>query len=80
VRAVSHRLGVDRRLIDDYGVFRLACVIRDAAFELRLQLLSPPDPKGSRFVRGYEKVGGGSAKAGGELNLGDLTAPELPKK
>jgi protocatechuate 3,4-dioxygenase beta subunit len=65
---------------DDNGVFRLSGVIPDAAFELRVQLLSPPDPKGSRFVRGYEKVGGGTVRPGGELNLGDLTVPDTPKK
>jgi protocatechuate 3,4-dioxygenase beta subunit len=65
---------------DDNGVFRLSGVIPDAAFELRVQLLSPPDKKGSQFIRGYEKVGGGTVKPGGELHLGDLTAPELPKK
>jgi RNA polymerase sigma factor (sigma-70 family) len=65
---------------DDQGRFRLAGVLPEAAFDLKVQLLAPPNEKGQRFITAMVPVGRATVKPGETLDLGDLKAVEPPKK
>jgi hypothetical protein len=59
---------------DDHGRFRLTGVLPGVAFDLRVQLLGPPDAKGPRLIAGMVAVARTSVKPGETLDLGDLRA------
>jgi hypothetical protein len=65
---------------DDQGRFRLAGVVPEVAFDLRVQLLEPPDAKGQRFIKGMVPVARPTVKPGEALDLGDLRVGEPPEK
>jgi hypothetical protein len=61
---------------DDQGRFHLAGVLPDIAFDLKVQLLSPPDAKGRRTITGLVQVARPKLKPGEMLDLGDLRVTE----
>jgi hypothetical protein len=65
---------------DEQGRFRLDGLLPDLAFDLKVQLLAPPDPKGQRFIAADVSVARPTVKPGETLDLGDLRAVEPPKK
>jgi RNA polymerase sigma factor (sigma-70 family) len=65
---------------DDQGRFRLAGVVPDIAFDLRVQLLEPPNAKGQRFIKSMVQVARPTVKPGETRDLGDLRAVEPPQK
>ncbi len=65
---------------DDQGRFRLTGILPEAAFELRVSLLSPPNPKGQRFITGFRPLTRGTVKPGEVLDLGELRATKMDEK
>jgi RNA polymerase sigma factor (sigma-70 family) len=59
---------------DDQGRFRLTGVLPDVPFDLNVQLLTPANPKGQRFILGLVPVARPTVKPGQTLDLGDLQA------
>ena len=57
---------------DDQGRFRLDGLIAGVPFDLGVQLVSEPDPKGQRMIRGQVKTVRASVKPGETLDLGDV--------
>jgi hypothetical protein len=57
---------------DEQGRFRLEGVLPDVAFELRVQMLSEPGPKGQRHITGMVKVAHTLVKPGDTKDLGEL--------
>jgi RNA polymerase sigma factor (sigma-70 family) len=59
---------------DGQGRFRLTGILPDTAFDLRGQLVSPPNPKGQRLIEAMVKVARPTVKPGETLDLGELRA------
>jgi RNA polymerase sigma factor (sigma-70 family) len=65
---------------DDQGRFRLPGVLPDVAFDLKAQLVAPPNAKGQRLITATVRIARPTVKPGETLDLGDLPAIAPPKK
>jgi RNA polymerase sigma factor (sigma-70 family) len=65
---------------DARGRFRLARLLPDVPFDLKVQLVAPPNAKGQRFVTAVVSVARPTVKPGETLDLGDLRAVAPPGK
>jgi RNA polymerase sigma factor (sigma-70 family) len=66
---------------DDQGRFRLTGVLPEVPFNLKVQLLKPPDAKGQRIIAGMVPITRATVKPGETLNLGKLRVEGTgPKK
>jgi hypothetical protein len=65
---------------DAQGRFRLAGMLADVPFDLKVQLVAPPNAKGQRFLTAVVTIARPTVKPGETLDLGDLRAVAPPKK
>jgi protocatechuate 3,4-dioxygenase beta subunit len=65
---------------DARGRFRLTGLLPDVPFDLKVQLVAPPNAKGQRLVTGEVTLARPTVKPGETLDLGDLRAVTPPGK
>jgi RNA polymerase sigma factor (sigma-70 family) len=64
---------------DERGWFELSGIAAGLEFDLKVVIVSEPNAKGERFVRGLAKLTRSSVKPGETHNLGDLMVGEVEK-